>query len=55
MGTVYGKFLGEPITSLHEVSVGFISSCVSPIKPMYFVLGFYEALLGLLNPADKGV
>ena len=27
----------------------------NPIKPMCFVHGFYEALLWLLNPADKGV
>ena len=27
----------------------------SHIKLMCFVLGFYEALLGLLNPVDKEV
>ena len=26
-----------------------------PYKFMCFVLGFYEALLGLLNPVDKEV
>ena len=48
MVTVYGEFCGEPISSPHEVSAGFISLCAKP--HLTLALGFYEVLLGLLNP-----
>ena len=41
--TVYREFFGEPNSSPHKMSRGFITLHAKPHKPMCFGLGFYEA------------